>query len=45
MPPSRWRYQWGVDVPLPGGETANDVLIVIRRCLRRLRMRYLDDGD
>lgn len=32
-------------MPLPGGETANDVLDRYLPVLADLRMRYLDDGD
>ncbi len=40
------RWQHGdLDVPLPGGETANDVLDRYVPVLTELRMRYLDDRD
>lgn len=41
---SRW-HRGELDVPLPGGETANDVLDRYLPVLADLRMRYLDDGD
>ncbi|AWV47083.1 phosphoglycerate mutase [Mycobacterium leprae Kyoto-2] len=40
----RWHHG-ELDVPLPGGETANDVLDRYLPVLVDLRMRYLDDGD
>lgn len=40
------RWQHGeLDVPLPGGETGNDVLDRYVPALTDLRMRYLDDAD
>jgi broad specificity phosphatase PhoE len=40
------RWQHGeLDVPLPGGETANEVLDRYVPVLTDLRMRYLDDHD
>ncbi|MCV7166962.1 histidine phosphatase family protein [Mycobacterium stomatepiae] len=40
------RWQHGeLDVPLPGGETANEVLDRYVPVLTDLRMRYLDDDD
>jgi broad specificity phosphatase PhoE len=40
----RWHEgEW--DVPLPGGETANDVLDRYTPVLTDLRMRYLDDDE
>jgi broad specificity phosphatase PhoE len=40
----RWHHG-ELDVPLPGGETANDVLDRYVPVLTDLRMRYLDDDD
>jgi broad specificity phosphatase PhoE len=40
----RW-HRGELDVPLPGGETANDVLDRYVAVLTDLRMRYLDDDD
>ncbi|HVQ84139.1 MAG TPA: histidine phosphatase family protein [Mycobacterium sp.] len=40
----RWHHG-ELDVPLPGGETGNDVLDRYVPVLTELRMRYLDDGD
>lgn len=40
----RW-HRGELDVPLPGGETANDVLDRYLPALVDLRMRYLDDDD
>ena len=40
----RW-HRGEFDVPLPGGETANDVLDRYLPVLTDLRMRYLDDRD
>ncbi|KJX75891.1 histidine phosphatase family protein [Mycobacterium lepromatosis] len=40
----RWHHGQ-LDVPLPGGETANDVLDRYLPVLVDLRMRYLDDDD
>jgi broad specificity phosphatase PhoE len=40
----RW-HRGEFDVPLPGGETANDVLDRYVAVLTDLRMRYLDDDD
>lgn len=40
----RWHHG-ELDVPLPGGETGNDVLDRYVPVLTELRMRYLDDHD
>jgi broad specificity phosphatase PhoE len=40
----RWHHG-ELDVPLPGGETGNDVLERYVPVLTELRMRYLDDDD
>ena len=40
----RWHHG-ELDVPLPGGETGNDVLDRYVPVLTELRMRYLDDDD
>jgi broad specificity phosphatase PhoE len=40
----RW-HRGELDLPLPGGETANDVLDRYVPVLTELRMRYLDDDD
>jgi broad specificity phosphatase PhoE len=40
----RW-HRGELDLPLPGGETANDVLDRYVSVLTELRMRYLDDDD
>ena len=40
----RWHHG-ELDVPLPGGETGNDVLDRYVPVLTDLRMRYLDDDD
>jgi len=40
----RW-HRGELDVPLPGGETANDVLDRYVPVLTDLRMRYLDDDE
>src|SRR6516164_1885420 len=40
----RWHHG-ELDVPLPGGETGNQVLDRYVPVLTELRMRYLDDGD
>lgn len=40
----RW-HRGELDLPLPGGETANDVLDRYVPVLTDLRMRYLDDDD
>jgi broad specificity phosphatase PhoE len=40
----RW-HRGELDVPLPGGETGNDVLDRYVPVLTELRMRYLDDDD
>jgi broad specificity phosphatase PhoE len=40
----RW-HRGELDVPLPGGETANDVLERYVPVLTDLRLRYLDDRD
>ena len=40
----RW-HRGELDVPLPGGETANDVLERYVPVLTALRLRYLDDHD
>jgi probable phosphoglycerate mutase len=40
----RW-HRGELDVPLPGGETGNDVLDRYVPVLTDLRMRYLDDDD
>jgi probable phosphoglycerate mutase len=40
----RW-HRGELDVPLPGGETGNDVLDRYVSALTDLRMRYLDDDD
>jgi probable phosphoglycerate mutase len=40
----RWHHG-GLDVPLPGGETGNDVLDRYLPVITGLRLRYLDDDD
>lgn len=40
----RW-HQGEMDLPMPGGETANDVLDRYVPVLTQLRLRYLDDHD
>ncbi|OBI95225.1 phosphoglycerate mutase [Mycobacterium alsense] len=40
----RW-HRGDLDVPLPGGETGNDVLERVVPVLTELRVRYLDDAD